>query len=233
MKIKFKDWIDFKVNPDDIILNCVDPTGLDRDNYIYPLGCCSEPNNCARFTNHPEVNSLMLFYSFNPISGLSRRGFKGSMLYGTFTQSPRAYYKTILDKTYQMTKLNQQDYYNELGKYKFVASPEGNGIDCYRHYETWMSKGIPIIERNAFIQKKYQGLPILWTTDYSEINDSYLERCYSQFLEREFDFRRLLLTQYQPKIRKQMEFINSLDKKEVKTSKHRGRNRFWNYSEFL
>ena len=193
MKMKFKDWINFKVNSDDIIMNCVDPTGLDRDNYIYPLGCCSEPNNCARFTNHPEVNSLMLFYSFRDSTDFTRRYITKKKWLGNVTAKNetviyRGKIKTILDKTYQMTKLNPQDYYNELGKYKFVASPEGNGIDCYRHYETWMSKGIPIIERNAFIQKKYQGLPILWTTDYSEINDSYLERCYSQFFRERIRF---------------------------------------------
>ena len=229
--MKFKDWIDYKVNPDDIFTGCVDPTGFDRDNYIYPLGCCSRPHDCTQFTNHPEVNSLMLFYSFNNVSGLLRRGFKGSMFHGTFTRSPRAYYKSILDKTYQMTKLPQQDYYKELGKYKFVISPEGNGIDCYRHYETWISKGIPIIERNAFIQKKYQGLPILWTSDYSEINDSYLEQCYSQFMERDFDFRRLLLTQYQPEIRKQILTISKTPIKEAKGMI--GGKRFWNYSDYF
>ncbi len=130
-----------------------------------------------------------------------------------------------------MTKMNKQDYYNELGKYKFVASPEGNGIDCYRHYETWMSKGIPIIERNAFIQKKYQGLPILWTTDYSEINDSYLERCYSQFIESEFDFRQLLLSQYKPEIRKQILTISKTPVKEAKCLV--GPKGFWNYSDYF
>ena len=233
MIMKFKDWIHYDVDSKDIIYNCVDPTGFDRDNYIYPLGCQNIPINSSLFTNHPEVNSSLLFYSFNSVSGLSRRGFKGNMFNGTLAQSARNYYKNILDKNYQMTPLPQQEYYNELGKFKFIISPEGNGIDCFRHYETWISKGIPIIERNAFIQKKYQGLPILWTTNYSEINDSYLEKCYEVFLEQTFDFRRLLLSQYHPQIRKQIKFINSLDKHDGRTSRRINRNRFWNYTEFL
>ena len=71
--MKFKDWIDYKVNPDDIFTGCVDPDGFDRDNYIYPLGCCSRPNDCTQFTNHPEVNSLMLFYSFRDSTDFQRR----------------------------------------------------------------------------------------------------------------------------------------------------------------
>ena len=99
-----------------------------------------------------------------------------------------------------MTKLSPDEYFKNLGKYKFVISPEGNGVDCYRHYETWISKGIPIIEYNPFIEKKYSTLPILWTRDYGEINDNYLNDKYNSFLNKEYDFRRLLRTQYKPEI---------------------------------
>ena len=75
---------------------------------------------------------------------------------------------------------------------------------AYRHYETWISKGIPIIQRNPFTERKYSGLPILWTDDYSEINDKYLEAKYNEFLDKEFDFRRILLSKYTPEIQRQI-----------------------------
>ena len=40
-----------------------------------------------------------------------------------------------------------------LSKYKFIISPEGNGIDCHRHYEAILCGCIPIIEYNKDIEK--------------------------------------------------------------------------------
>lgn len=237
--MKFREWINTKVDARDIIPNCVDPGGNDADNPIYPLGCSGEFNNLKKnnyvdiLTNHPEVNTELLFYSFGERSGFSRRGFKSSNIFnpGQPKLGHRAYYKTILDKRYTMTPLASEDYFSNLGKYKFVISPEGNGIDCYRHYETWISKGIPIIEYNSFIEKKYYTLPILWTRDYSEINDNYLNSVYPKFLDKNYDFRRLLLTKYTPKIQREITNISRLCPNNVRT--YPGSKRFWRYSDYF
>ncbi|GAF98813.1 unnamed protein product, partial [marine sediment metagenome] len=102
---------------------------------------------------------------------------------------------------------------------------------CYRHYETWISKGIPIIEYNSFIQKKYSTLPILWTRDYREINDEYLNNQYTQFLDAKFDFRRLLLSQYNPEIQKQIITVNKIGC--IRSQKGNRGGGFWNYSDYF
>jgi len=91
-------------------------------------------------------------------------------------------------------------YFNTLPSYKFVISPEGNGIDCHRHYEALIAGCIPIIERNPLVEQKYQGCPILWTTDYSEITPAYLESKYDEMKGQLYDFSRLFLTYYPPHI---------------------------------
>jgi hypothetical protein len=92
--------------------------------------------------------------------------------------------------------LSGVDYFNELPCYKFVISPEGNGIDCHRHYEALMAGCIPIMEDNPLIREKYKGLPILYTKDYSEITTSYLNKKYNEMLDQTFDFSRLFLSFY-------------------------------------
>lgn len=87
-------------------------------------------------------------------------------------------------------------YFNTLPMYKFIVSPEGNGIDCHRHYEALMAGCIPIIERNPLIEEKYKGCPILYTTDYSEITEEYLNTKYAEMLNTKYDFSRLFLTSY-------------------------------------
>jgi hypothetical protein len=91
---------------------------------------------------------------------------------------------------------NSNQYFNILPSYKFVISPEGNGIDCHRHYEALMAGCIPIIEDHPGIREKYVNCPILYTNDYSEITSTYLEEKYKEMLETKYDFSKLLLSSY-------------------------------------
>lgn len=93
-------------------------------------------------------------------------------------------------------KLTPDGYFQCLPTYKFVVSPEGNGIDCHRHYEALIAGCIPIIERNPLVEKKYHGCPILWTTDYSEITRDYLESKYNEMKNHVYDFSRLFIGFY-------------------------------------
>jgi hypothetical protein len=86
------------------------------------------------------------------------------------------------------TELTPDTYFFSLPQYKFVISPEGNGIDCHRHYEALMAGAIPIIEDRPEIREKYRGCPILYTTDYSEITESYLQSVYDSMIDTEYDF---------------------------------------------
>jgi hypothetical protein len=87
-------------------------------------------------------------------------------------------------------------YFSSLASYKFVVSPEGNGIDCHRHYEALLAGCIPIIEYNEKVEEKYKGLPVLYTKDYSEITYEYLETVYNELLHKTHDFSRLFKSYY-------------------------------------
>ena len=100
--------------------------------------------------------------------------------------------------------LSTDQYFATLPSYKFVVSPEGNGIDCHRHYEALMAGCIPILERNPLTEQKYKGCPVLWTTDYSEITEDYLLKKYDEMIDQEYDFSALFISSYPPHIRGQI-----------------------------
>lgn len=113
------------------------------------------------------------------------------------------------------TRLDSKSYFYTLPSYKFVVSPEGNGIDCHRHYEALMAGCIPIIEHNDKIKAKYGNMPILYTTDYSEITPEYLEQKYTEMLDNEYDFSPLFLSYHTPEQQQQIKhrgnhWVNSL-----------------------
>lgn len=91
-------------------------------------------------------------------------------------------------------KINPDNYYKKLPEYKFIISPEGNGIDCHRHYEALLAGCIPIVENNDLIKNKYGKCPILYTTDYSEITKEYLEQVYLEMIDNIYDFSKLFLS---------------------------------------
>jgi len=94
--------------------------------------------------------------------------------------------------------LSAQDYFESLPHYQFVISPEGNGIDCHRHYEALIAGCIPIMEENKEVEQKYEGCPILWTQDYHEITTDYLIKKYEEMKGNVYDFQRLFLEFYSP-----------------------------------
>lgn len=103
---------------------------------------------------------------------------------------------TLRHNGFENKTLPYTEYFQALPTYKFVASPEGNGIDCHRHYEALMAGCIPIMEQNPLVEEKYKGCPILWTTDFSEITSEYLLTKYNEMLDKEYDFSCLFLSSY-------------------------------------
>jgi hypothetical protein len=56
--------------------------------------------------------------------------------------------------------INRQNYFRELGTYRFVLSPPGNGLDCHRTWEAIYCKTIPIVFRKCF-PFSFDELPVL------------------------------------------------------------------------
>jgi hypothetical protein len=81
-------------------------------------------------------------------------------------------------------------YLTDVMQHKFVASPEGFGIDCYRHWESLYLGAIPIVQRSEHMES-FSDLPILFTDDFTEISEPYLKDVYEQYCSRTFDFSKL------------------------------------------
>ena len=108
----------------------------------------------------------------------------------------KAILETLRSHQIENVLMESSVYFRELPTYKFVISPEGNGIDCHRHYEALMAGCIPIVEDCDNIREKYKGCPILYTKDYSEITESYLNEKYNEMIHTTYDFSALLMSSY-------------------------------------
>jgi len=86
-------------------------------------------------------------------------------------------------------------YYAAIADHRFVLSPEGNGVDCYRTWEALYLGAIPIVMTSPAMSG-FAGLPILFTEDYSELSSSYLERVWLEMSRRSFNIEPMLKSYY-------------------------------------
>jgi hypothetical protein len=77
------------------------------------------------------------------------------------------------------------DYLREMATYKFVLSPHGFGLDCYRTWEALMLGCIPVV-KTSVLDCLYDGLPVLIVNDWEEATQEYLEQRYSQMSQQSY-----------------------------------------------
>jgi len=74
-----------------------------------------------------------------------------------------------------------KDYLNTLKTYKYCVSPQGNGIDCHRMWESLYLKVVPICIRGKLISHFSTLFPIYIIDSWGDLNSEVLELEYSKF----------------------------------------------------
>jgi hypothetical protein len=98
-------------------------------------------------------------------------------------------------------------YYSQIAAHRFVLSPEGNGIDCYRTWEALHLGAVPIVMASGSMSA-FADLPILFTEDYGELSEAYLEQRWEEISRRSFDIDSMLSSHYR---RRFLAAVGSLD----------------------
>jgi hypothetical protein len=119
--------------------------------------------------NNKKINKI--FYAFSVETNLNRLITLKSLSLSNVTTKP--------DK-----KLSLEEYYSIVSKHAFNASPEGNGVDCHRTWETLYLGSIPVLEKsiNSEYWKKI-GLPVLTIDSWNDVknfNESFLDKKYKE-----------------------------------------------------
>jgi hypothetical protein len=80
--------------------------------------------------------------------------------------------------------LSSSDYFRQLARSRFVASPAGTGFDCFRHWEALAFGSIPVILRaypdfDSIWSSSPGPLPVLLLDSWDQVNRSTLENAWS------------------------------------------------------
>lgn len=81
-------------------------------------------------------------------------------------------------------------YLDDLAHSKFVLSPRGNGLDCYRTWEALLVGTIPIVKKST-LDPLFDDLPVLLIDDWAEITEEFLKIKWNEMKSRNYNLKKL------------------------------------------
>jgi len=83
------------------------------------------------------------------------------------------------------------DYCDSLLNHHFVISPRGNGLDCHRTWEALYLGCYVVMKRLHSLENLYDGLPVLFVDDWSQVTQNLLQVMLPLFQHRKWNYKKL------------------------------------------
>ncbi len=96
-------------------------------------------------------------------------------------------------------RVSREDYYYQLLRHKFVISPPGRGLDCYRTYESLVLGAYPVVLSTP-LDPVYRDLPVLIIKSWDELSVDFLNQAYAQFSSRKWYMGHLFAAYWEKRI---------------------------------
>ncbi len=114
----------------------------------------------------------------------------------------------VTDKCYSNgpNRGDYAEYLKGVHSHQYVVSPQGNGVDCHRHWEAMYLGAIPIIKRDTALFC-FEDYPVLWVDDWPDATKRVLGEGYDELLSRPFDYRKLYLGYWKERFKESLEGV--------------------------
>jgi len=122
-----------------------------------------------------------------------------SILINSRDQSTRAEYrdrmtayKYLRNKSFcsKSPKKAYKEYLQDLAESKFVLSPRGVGMDCYKTWKTFLMGSIPVISATK-LNKLFDDLPVVIVEDFSTITKEFLDKKYEEISKKKYNLKKI------------------------------------------
>lgn len=100
----------------------------------------------------------------------------------------------------ESVRTSQYDFWRAVGKYAFVVSPHGVGLDCHRTWEALILGAIVIVKTSP-LDVLYKDLPVIIVSDWNEITVENLTRWKRQILGARFNYEKLTMSYWEKLIK--------------------------------
>lgn len=93
------------------------------------------------------------------------------------------------------------EYLKEISQHNFVLSPRGNGLDCFRTWETLLMGSYPVVISST-LDPLFSDLPVVIVKSWNDLTQDFLEQKYSEFSQKKFNFDKLYMPYWLKEIEK-------------------------------
>ena len=100
---------------------------------------------------------------------------------------------------FEHAPVNRLQNYKNQTDYRYVLSPSGLGIDCYRTWEAIVLGCIPIVKRSQLFSH-FEQLPLIIVDDWSDVTPEYLDQEFDKLRCQEFNYGFLFMRYWQEAI---------------------------------
>jgi len=84
------------------------------------------------------------------------------------------------------------DYLQRVSKSLFIISPQGNGIDCHRIWESLYLGTVPIVEKSSAF-RNFTNLPILFIDKWEDVTPDFVKAQIPNFYNHKFDLTKITM----------------------------------------
>nr|ADD96429.1 hypothetical protein ATCV1_Z830R [uncultured organism MedDCM-OCT-S09-C426] len=92
-------------------------------------------------------------------------------------------------------KVDYESYLREVARSHFILSPNGNGIDCHKHWEAFYLNTVPVVTNSMNIQH-HKHLPFLVLKEWKDFKESDVSESKYRSLMKDFNNKNLLFENY-------------------------------------
>jgi hypothetical protein len=103
--------------------------------------------------------------------------------------------------------ISRLDSWRRQVEFKFIVSPEGEGIDCHRTWEAILLGCVPIIKKSKNVSV-FDELPVIIVENWTDVTEYNLQKFIDKIKENKYDFNRIRMS-YWIKIIKNKSDINT------------------------
>lgn len=129
---------------------------------------------------------------------------KSKLLYVNFQNNSlerirlKAHYERVPWVTFRPTPdLPVGQYFNEMADHRFILCPAGNGLDCYRIWESIYLGCYPVIGDSVFARRLLNlNLPVVVVSDLFNVTPDFLDEVLKTFKRCTFDVLNVSLVPY-------------------------------------
>lgn len=100
------------------------------------------------------------------------------------------------------------EYFQEMVRHQFVLSPDGNGLDCLRTWESLYLGCIPVVKRHAFSEYFAKFLPIIVVDNWDEVTLGMLNDRSREMSKRRFQYNMLKMSYWKTEIARRVSIAN-------------------------